>query len=132
MRIPRQKQIDFLTQMIVITKENPSAWSRTSYDFYNTGIALFPGHHPDSEGIFTYTFPNEDGMFLIARCIDGYVYGGIGENISRMELFDSSDEEISVLLMRLFYLLFDKAPHANKLLDNFLAQFQSPSESNCE
>jgi len=105
MRIPRQKQIDFLTQMIVITKENPSAWSRTSYDFYNTGIALFPGHHPD---------------------------GGIGENISRMELFDSSDEEISVLLMRLFYLLFDKAPHANKLIDNFLAQFQSPSESNCE
>lgn len=122
MKIPREKQISFLEKAISDTRDRRLLWNRPMSDCVAASYA-FPGIVLDSEGVFSCIFPSKiKGEFWIAMCQDGRVRGAIGTETSHMEHFSYKDAEIGVLLTRLFYLLFDERPSANKLIDSFLAQ----------
>lgn len=88
----------------------------------------FPGIPLDAEGVFSCDFTSKlNGELWIAMGQDGRVRGAIGSETRNMEHFSYKDTEISVLLTRLFYLLFDARPSANKLIDAFLSH--EPSQA---
>lgn len=125
MKISREKQIAFLERIIADTQSHSGAWNRMMSDCI-AASNVFPNEHLDAEGVFSYMFPHElRGQFWIAMCKNGKVKGAIGTETTQMEYFDTSDEEISILLTRLFYLLFDSRANANKLIDEFLSLGQT-------
>lgn len=122
MKVSREKQISFLQKAISDTMQGHMKWDRAMADSSAASNAF---HHVplDPEGVFCcQCFSALSGEFWIAMGQDGRVRGAIGPEMCAMEHFDRGDEEISVLLTRLFYLLFDASPSANKLIDSFLAQ----------
>ena len=80
----------------------------------------------DPEGIFECSsFRDLNGHFLIAMRKDGVVIGAIGTSYTQMMLLDSEDDEIEVMLLRIFNLIYDKYPNASKLIDQYLSLSRS-------
>lgn len=126
MKISREKQISFLQKAISDTMQGHMHWDRV---MSNCAAAsnTFPNVPLDAEGVFSCEhFSGLKGEFWIAMGLDGRVRGAIGSETYTMEHFNYKDEEIGVLLTRLFYLLFDARSSANKLIDSFLAQEHLP------
>lgn len=124
MKIPREKQIAFLEKILSDTQSNLGGWNRVMSDSI-AASNVFPNDQLDAEGVFSYMFPRKlRGEFWIAMCKNGKVKGAIGTETTQMEYFDVTDEKISLLLTRLFYLVFDCKPNANKLIDDFLSYGQ--------
>lgn len=130
MKILREKQISFLQKAISDTMQGHMNWDRAMSNYID-GLSAFQNVPLDPEGVFyCQYFSTLGGEFWIAMGQDGRVRGVIGSEICAMENFDREDEEIGVLLTRLFYLLFDARPSANKLIDYYLAQeHQQDSET---
>lgn len=130
MKISREKQVAFLEKIIADTQSNSGVWNRMMSNCI-AASNVFPNDRLDAEGVFSYMFPLElRGEFWIAMCKNGKVKGAIGTETTQMEYFDTSDEKISILLTRLFYLLFDSRENANKLIDEFLSLGQT-GDSDC-
>lgn len=131
MKIPREKQISFLQKVISDTMNGKMLWSRMISNCI-AASNVFSDIPLDAEGVFSCRFdaPTE-GELWIAMGQDGQVRGAIGIETNHMEHFSHANEEISVLLTRLFYLLFDARPSANQLIDAFLSQDspQAPGSS---
>lgn len=120
MKIPLEKQVAFLEKVIPDTRFNSGAWQQQNSDSV-AACEVFRGISLDREGVFSYTFPQDlKGEFWVAMGCDEGVLGAIGTDYRHMEWFDHSNETIKVLLTRLFYLLFDRRPNANKLIDAYL------------
>ncbi len=127
MKIPREKQISFLEKVISDTASGHLPWNRQMAGCFAASDA-FPGIPLDAEGVFSCDFTSKlNGELWIAMGQDGRVRGAIGSETRNMEHFSYKDTEISVLLTRLFYLLFDARPSANKLIDAFLSH--EPSQA---
>jgi len=120
MKIPLGKQVKFLKKMLSDTmRHGTGCWDRQMPDSVAT-LKVFGDVPLDREGIFSYRFPVE-GSFWLAMGKNGRAMGAIGIDYGQMEPFDNNNEEIRTLLTRLFYLLFDCRPNANKIIDEFLS-----------
>lgn len=119
MKIKHEKQIAFLKKALKETQADASIWQRVSSDSVAAHNA-FPDENLDSEGAFEYRVEKFRGVFWIAMKSTGRVIGVIGYNERFLERFDDDDEEIGHLLTRIFYMIFDYYPSAEKLIDEYL------------
>lgn len=121
MNIPINKQINFLERIIADTKSNKVYWDPISYNSV-AAQQTFPFVELDPEGVFSCGFPRDlDGCFLLAATTSGNVCGAIGTDYNHMMPFTTENDQVSVLLSRLFNLIFAERPSANKIIDNYLA-----------
>ncbi len=121
MNIPISKQINFLERIISDTKSCRVCWSAIPYNSI-AAQQTFPFVELDQEGVFSCSFPRDlDGCFLIAATTGGSVLGAIGTSYDQMMPFTTKNDQVSVLLSRLFNLIFAERPSANKIIDNYLA-----------
>lgn len=121
MNIPISKQISFLEKIISDTKSNKVYWDPIPYNSI-AAQQTFPFAELDQEGVFSCGFPrNLDGFFLIAATTGGNVLGAIGTSYEHMMPFATKNDQVSVLLFRLFNLIFAERPSANQIIDNYLA-----------
>lgn len=120
MRIALEKQIAFLEQVIIDTKVGLVYWDSLA-STSQAAIEAFPNKQLDREGVFEGTFSRDfEGHFLISMCEDNMVIGAVGTDYERMVLLSTENEEVEVLLIRLFNLICNRGPNASKVIDQYL------------
>lgn len=121
MSIPHEHQVAFLKELIEQAKKNLYSWSQIPSDSI-AASHTFPNEDLDKNGVFSYTFPHGiEGHFIVAINVDGCVKAAVGVTYDLMQQLDNSDKEISLLLTRLFYLIFDCGASARRIIERFLA-----------
>ena len=119
MRIEHAKQVAFLEKVLNATKQDIILWERVS-SHNNTVHAAFPYDKLDSEGAFRFKDEKFKGVFWIAMRLDGRVIGVIGQNENYLINYDDDDAKIGLLLTRIYFMIFDYYPSAEKVIDAYL------------